>query len=220
MKRFFYVSFLFFFSSYYLFGQSNFGAEVNGVYGLPSGVFGNTYKANLGESASILYHYMERMDITLSVGYINFHFDNAKYNQSLRDLNPNYNPVNLNLNYRAVPLLIGTKFYLTNKSFMPFFVAEGGVSFLKFQTPGGSSSGSDNIKVNENTSVQITLDAGIGLAYSILSNFNINICAKLNYINEKAGQLPTIGVGNTAYLQFGNSIISFYSFNAGLSFYL
>jgi hypothetical protein len=220
MRKIYLFTFLFLISTNLIFGQSKFGAAVNIVYGFPSGVFGNTYKSNIGESASVLYHYLERMDIMFSAGYINFPFDNGKYNQSLRALNPNVNPVNLNINYQAVPVLIGAKLFLMGKKFKPFFVVEGGVSFLKFQTPTSSSSGNGNVTISDNSSVQITLDAGVGVAYSIINNLNLNLCAKLNYINEKAGQLPTLGVGNTAYLQFGNSIISFYSIDAGLSFYL
>jgi len=220
MRKIYLFAFLFIVSANFLFGQSKIGIEVNGVYGMPSGVFGNTYKSNMGESASVLYHYLERMDLMVSVGYINFPFDNAKYNQSLKALNPNFNSVNLNINYRAVPILIGARLFLLGKMFKPFFIVEGGVSLLKFQTPTGSSTSNGTVNINDNSSVQITLDAGVGVSYSILDNLNANFSARINYINDKAGQLPTVGVGNTAYLQFGNSIISFYSINAGLSFYL
>ncbi len=218
MKKIYIFTLLFLLSSIYLFGQTKFGAEVNGFYGLPSGVFSNSYKSNIGENAAVLYHYMEKIDLMLSVGYINFPFDNGKYNQSLKAINPNFNPVNFNINYRAIPLLIGAKLFIPGKLFKPFVTLEGGVSFLKFQTPNSISAGV--VSINDHSSVQITLAAGIGVAYVLLENLNINICAKLNYINEKTGQLPTLGVGNTAYLQLGNSIVSYYSINAGLSFYL
>lgn len=198
------------------FAQSKFGIETNGVAAFPQSDFGDFYKIGTGGSISFFYNSSERLSFALTSGYLNFNFDNEKFNSNVKSVYPDAQNVDFNIGFKTIPLLLETRFYLSDNDIKPFFSVDIGLHFLNFSLPSIVDSNAAQITTISKSEVKIGVGIGAGILLPLNEFIKLEFAAKYNSINEQTQQSATYVSQYTVTINSSNTPVTFYTISAGI----
>ena len=175
---------------------------IGGQVGLsiPMGNFGDVANMGFDISGNFLYTFNQNIDITGSIGYINWGMDAAliekKYaaaNTDIGALGVNVDAdVNVDVSFTNVPIVVGGRYYFEHKNFSPYAIANLGINFLGYSakgtvkgtiSAGGYSQKFDNPVNDSKSETEIGFGFGGGFLYN-LGNIKLDVNAKFNIISD------------------------------------
>lgn len=84
--------------------------------------------------------------------------------------------------FNIIPLQVGGRYYIITDSFRPFLMAMSGVNIIKTNYPVYriNSSGEEKIVIESGTQAKLNFQVGLGLAFKLFSNLQIEVIANYN----------------------------------------
>ncbi len=198
------------------FAQSKFGIEANGVAAFPQSDFGDFYKIGTGGRVSLFYNSSDRLSFALTSGYLNFNFDNEKYNSNVKSVYPNSQNVDFNISFKTIPLMLETRFYLSDNEIKPFFSVDLGIHFLNFSLPSIVDTNATQFTTISKSEIKVGVGIGAGILIPINNNIKLDFTAKYNSINEQTQQSSTYYSQYTVTINSSDTPVTFYSITAGV----
>ncbi len=202
------------------FAQLKLNAEVNGGMASPQGDLGDFYKTGYNFNAAVFYGISDNFDVSLSVGYLRFGFDNDKLNNSIHEIDPTAPTFSGDAYLSSVPVMVGVKYYLITGMVKPYLTADLGMHFLTVTSPSGNYVvGSDQtITASSASESKSGFGIGAGILFSITPSLSVDVAAKYNTISFEAKQESTTVSGNTTTTTSSSSTASYFTIMAGLNF--
>lgn len=209
--------------------QIFFKTGVNTGATFPTQDFNEMFNTQLGSEVYLAYPISKtNIDVTISIGYSRFQFDNDFVNNKLKTL---YGPgetvpvLDINANFSTTPLLIGARYTLPKGVIRPFVSLEGGLHFASFDIVNGTinipQSGTVIVPKERKTETKFGGSIGAGLIYPIEGVFDIDLIAKYNYMDVNFEQdYDIVKSDGTRVRSYSSSKGTFFTVRAGISFWL
>lgn len=208
--------------------QIFFRTGVNTGVTLPTQDFNEMFNTQLGSEIYLAYPISKtNLEVTISIGYSRFQFDNEFVNNKLKSL---YGPgeivpvLDVNANFSTTPLLIGARYTVPKGIVRPFVLIEGGLHFASFDIINGTinipQSGTVFIPKERRTETKFGGSLGAGLIYPIEGVFDLELVGKYNYMDVNFEQdYDLIKSDGTRVKSYSSSKGTYFTIKAGISFW-
>lgn len=219
MKKISYVILVLVLSGTLLTAQTKFGLGINGSYLSPTGDFGDVYKSGFGGSGSLSFDATSNLQLSVSVGYSQFSFNNDKFNQLLSDFFSAFGPttnVDIQSKLNVVPIMLGAKYFVVNTGFKPYALVELGLHFISADAASIKVNGQlmDAVAGQSKTATAYAL--GVGFIYKIAPKINLDVNGKLNGNNLEVGTNMSASSSGSLVSTSSKSTVAFFSVGVGL----
>lgn len=183
--------------------QQNLKLGANLQYSLPQGDFGDLYNNAFGGNVIGVYDLSESFDLSLSLGYESYSFDNSSVGGGS----------NIDASISDIPLLVGARYYFTDANFRPYGTVEIGPHFLSASV--GSVSAS---------STKFGYGIGVGFNLPLNQKILLDVAAKFNGNGLEVSQKTTTTTTGSGYYSSSSSssssTVTYFSISAGVLFRL
>ncbi len=208
--------------------QIFFRTGVNTGVTLPTQDFNEMFNTQLGSEVYLAYPVSKtNLEVTISIGYSRFQFDNEFVNNKLKAL---YGPgetvpvLDVNANFSTTPLLIGARYTLPKGIIRPFVSLEGGLHFVSFDIVNGTinipQSGTIFIPKERRTETKFGGSLGAGFIYPIEGVFDVELVGKYNYMDVNFEQdYDIVKSDGTRVRSYSSSKGTYFTLKAGISFW-
>jgi len=208
--------------------QIFFRTGVNTGATLPTQDFNEMFNTQLGSEVYLAYPAgKSNIEVTISIGYSRFQFDNEYVNNKLKTL---YGPgetvpvLDINANFSTTPLLIGARYTLPKGVIRPFVSVEGGLHFVSFDIINGTinipQSGTVYIPKERRTETKFGASLGAGVIYPIEGVFDVELVGKYNYMDVNFEQdYDIVKSDGTRIRSYSASKGTYFTIKAGISFW-
>lgn len=201
-----------------LYSQDNKALDLKLGAAVPVIKFGELYETGFSANIGFIYKFFEKTKFTLTTGYINFPFDNEKYNAKYADYDRG-EYFNLKAPITVIPILIGIRYYLTDKKVQPYVMADFGFYFYSQKLSGNYTQDGLTVpapEIKENT-FSTMFDIGFGITYPLSKVVDFDLQGKFTgLLNANA----VSGSGNSSAVSTASNTYFHISFLAGINYYL
>lgn len=201
------------------FGQlvPKFSLGVSGGVALPQGDMGDLYKTGFGGAVTLVLPIPLPVELSASVGYHTFGFNNDKFNETLKLAGSN-KTADVDAPLNLIPITVNARYYFTPVGVRPYAEAALGIGIasLKNVYIEGNSPNAFSIKTTDvsETKQFFSLGAGVLIGVGVIADLDVNV--KFGVLGQKFSQMTFDG----STLTYTESNGSFIGINAGLRFKL
>ncbi|MCA0386973.1 MAG: outer membrane beta-barrel protein [Bacteroidetes bacterium] len=219
MKKIYALLFVLFFVPL-TFGQliPKFGLGVNVGMALPQGDMGDLYKTGYGGSLTVILPVPGPFEISASVGYNQFKFNNDYINKLFKEATGTDPKLELDMPLSVVPITANARYYFTPALVRPYAEVNLGVSIatIKATLPDPIPGNPYHVKTSEASETKQYLGVGVGVVLGIGLLTNIDINARYALLgHEFAQQTVSTSGGSTTYTE-SKSNGSYFGISAGV----
>jgi hypothetical protein len=210
MKKYFVLFLLIALTSVY--SQEKFTAGISLGFSFPVGDWSKVYNPGFGGDFSFGYYLDDNVSLYASIGITNWSLDNDKFNGEINAPGE----FDLDGSVQALPVLVGLKWFLKNKSFSPFILIEGGLYNYSVDLAGKYIDEDNDVSIvpaiNE-TFRESGFNFGLGFEKELDKNLMLEIKGRYHLVSN--GNTYNYGDGNYEYIVGTNQFVSV---TAGISF--
>ena len=202
--------------------QSKIGVGINAAYLSPTGDFGDLYKSGFGGSASLTFDATENLQLSATVGYAQFSFNNDKFNQMLNDFLGGGSNANVSVDSKLtlIPIVAGGKYFFSNTNFKPYGEVDLGVHIMSVDGAKVNFGGQSYDATVKESKAAFAWGLGVGFYYAVAPKINLDVNAKINGDSFEMGTNFSSSSGTTTSSQSSKSTAAYFSVAAGLQFAL
>ena len=202
--------------------QSKIGVGINAAYLSPTGDFGDLYKSGFGGLASLTFDVTENLQLSATVGYAQFSFNNDKFNQMLNDFLGGGSNANVSVDSKLtlIPIMAGGKYFFTTSNFKPYAAVDLGAHIMSVDGAKVSYGGQTYDVTVKESKAAFAWGLGVGFYYAVAPKINLDVNAKINGDSFEMGTNFSSSSGTTTSSQSSKSTATYFSVAAGLQFAL
>ncbi|MCL6099317.1 MAG: outer membrane beta-barrel protein [Bacteroidetes bacterium] len=202
--------------------QSKIGVGINAAYLSPTGDFGDLYKSGFGGLASLTFDATENLQLSATVGYAQFSFNNDKFNQMLNDFLGGGSNANVSVDSKLtlIPIMAGGKYFFTTSNFKPYAAVDLGAHIMSVDGAKVNFGGQSYDATVKESKAAFAWGLGVGFYYAVAPKINLDVNAKINGDSFEMGTNFSSSSGTTTSSQSSKSTATYFSVAAGLQFAL
>ena len=202
--------------------QSKIGIGINAAYLSPTGDFGDLYKSGFGGLASLTFDATENLQLSATVGYAQFSFNNDKFNQMLNDFLGGGSNANVSVDSKLtlIPIMAGGKYFFTASNFKPYGEVDLGMHIMSVDGAKVNFGGQSYDATVKESKAAFAWGLGVGFYYAVAPKINLDVNAKINGDSFEMGTNFSSSSGTTTSSQSSKSTAIYFSVAAGLQFAL
>ena len=223
MKRLFSVLAAIVICSSLISAQSKINISAGGSFLSPISDFGDLYDNGFGGSVAVMYSLNDNFQLSLNAGYMQFTFNNAKFNQMLNEFYSQYGQsfnVNVDSKFKIIPIMLGGKYYFTKTIFRPYAALDLGLHIVSVAGSTVQVNGQTVDALKSESKAATAWGVGVGFLYSVTPAIGIDVQGKLNGNNIEVGTNFSASSGGNSSSQSSNSTVIYFSIAAGIVFAL
>lgn len=199
--------------------QSKYHLGVNGVYVSSTGDLADLFDKGIGGLASLSYDVSDRIQLSVTTGYLKLSFNNDYINSQLKEAGIN-TTVDVDASMSIIPLMVGGKYFLSSSNFRPYVAADLGLHISKITSEKIIVGGQPFDAVASASETKAAFDFGIGFLYKIAPKINLDVNGKINLNGTEIKKESSFSSGNVTTTQSSESSASFFTISAGILFEL
>lgn len=197
------------------FGQivPKFGLGINGGVAIPSGDMGDIYKTGVGGSVTFVLPLPIPVELSASVGYYSFKFNNDYFATQLKQATGATPTVDVDAPLNLIPLTVNARYYMTPVGIRPYGEVNLGLGIASMKNVFLQGSGNSmSIKTEDKSETKQYLAAGVGvlIGVGIVADIDVNIRYAL--MGQEFSQMTASGNS----VSYSSSTGSYLGINAGL----